>query len=142
MIEPTNKLCDGICGLVSLSSSNYSTPYAGLYFNTDNVKKAGTDISSWGGICLTYVIPETTTILELIFEEPQIAPYVASLDTKEGSANIPWSDFKPLGEEGKELLGQEIFLTAVKSIRITWKGNSSFSSSFVINSVGKYGSCK
>ncbi|WP_407445860.1 hypothetical protein [Fibrobacter sp.] len=143
IIEPTDKLCDGICGLVSLDNSNYSNPYAGLFFNIDNGKKTGTDISAWDGICLTYKIPETLLTLELIFEDSiSIDSYIANFSTSSDLANIPWSEFKPLGETGKEILEKGSFLTAVKTIRLTWKSTSSYTSSFAITSVGKYGSCQ
>ena len=142
-VDPTGKLCGGICGLVSLDTSNYSDPYAGLYFNIEDGKKTGTDISSWKGLCLTYKIPETYLSLELIFEDPiSFDSYTANFSTSSDLANIPWSEFKPLGNKGKEILEKEDFLAAVKSIKIIWKSTTPVTSSFAITSIGKYGSCQ
>ncbi len=128
---------------MSLDNSNYSNPYAGLFFNIDNGKKTGTDISAWDGICLTYKIPETLLTLELIFEDSiSIDSYIANFSTSSDLANIPWSEFKPLGKMGKEILEKDSFLAAVKTIRVTWKSTTSYTSSFAITSVGKYGSCQ
>ena len=138
----------GICGIAHFESSGSNIPYTGLYFNLLNSKQNGADITSWGGLCITYRAPEAASFkIELIQEGyPLVAStsdnYVAELDPEETSANIPWSGF--VQELGGALypIQQNTLLTNASAIKITLKGLSGTSTSFRITSIGKYNSCQ
>ena len=138
--EGTEK-CPGLCGNVYLDNSQYSTPYAGLYFNLVNAFRDGANISSWNGFCMTGQIP-SGTILELVHQQGEkIAPFVTYLESKGNSANVRWNDFIQELEEGQISLGRDDFLSQVAAIKIYWRSSLSTTIPFEITSIGTYGSC-
>ena len=148
MPDLTDECNGGICGIAHFENKGSNTPYTGLYFNLVNSKQNGADITSWGGLCITYRAPEAASLtIELIPEGFPLTTsvadnYVAELDPEETSANIPWSGFVQELGGTLYLIQQDDFLTEVAAIKIVLKGLTATSTPFRITSIGKYNSCK
>lgn len=137
--------CGGICGSAYLGE-DYEDRYVGLgFFTLDSWSKTA-DITSWGGICVSYVSDNKITLAVLPTEKVEAAMkwdhFVLKLPaSKTGSVvDIPWSKFAQSGWGVK--YDREEILKQVSRIAFEIKDISAGSMvNFNIVSVGRLGSC-
>ena len=137
--------CGGICGQAHMGMG-YEYPYLGLAFFLKADVDEMVDITSWGGICVSYTSdkdfylalhPNETIQAEMLYDD-----FLVRLPkSKEGKTiDIPWKNFSQLGwGESYEL---DKLLTEVSSIVFSFKDMSYGTVvNFNIVSVGRYNSC-
>lgn len=133
--------CGGICGSYTLDPGtlDYSA-YVGIGFNIAGQDRTPTNVSDWGGICITYVsdiglyILEKTDLTEYEYYYPEVyLPKASSPVTK----MIPWSSFEqPSYAVGTAVTGQGA-AKSLQSIGIEIRGRYE-SGNFNIISIGSY----
>ncbi|MBR3668884.1 MAG: hypothetical protein IKN70_02590 [Fibrobacter sp.] len=134
----------GIKGHVEIGPG-YDYPYAGLGFNLVSDNQEGMNISWWGGVCIVY----QSTIgfeVELVPENEAVVTeynnYLASV-LKSASMkvlDIPWSKFKQ-GSGWGQIVSQDEILASVAGINIKFSGTAGTAGDFLIQSIGRSGSC-
>ena len=134
----------GIKGHVEIGPG-YDYPYAGLGFNLVSDNQEGMNISWWGGVCIVY----QSTIgfeVELVPENEVVVTeynnYLASV-LKSASMkvlDIPWSKFKQ-GSGWGQIVSQDEILVSVAGINIKFSGTAGTAGDFLIQSIGRSGSC-
>ena len=137
--------CGGICGSAYLGE-DYENRYVGLGFFTLNSWSKTADITSWNGICVSYVSDNKITLAVLPTEKVEAAlkwdHFVLKLPaSKTGSVvDIPWSKFAQSGWGVK--YDREEILKQVSRIAFEIKDPPAGTTvNFNIVSVGRLGSC-
>lgn len=143
-LDPIIDNCGGLCGNVSLGAG-YDYPFAGLGFNLTGPDQTGADVTSWGGVCITYSA-SVAPILEVAPEnEATVTEYnnymsklkVAASKT---TVNIAWSDFKQESGWGVTV-PQASYLGMVAAVKVKFSGKAGTSGDFNIMEVGENGQC-
>ena len=143
-LDPIIDNCGGLCGNVSLGAG-YDYPFAGLGFNLTGPDQTGADVTSWGGVCITYSA-SVAPILEIAPEnEATVTEYnnymsklkVAASKT---TVNIAWSDFKQESGWGVTV-PQASYLGMVAAVKVKFSGKAGTSGDFNIMEVGENGQC-
>lgn len=143
-LDPIIDNCGGLCGNVSLGAG-YDYPFAGLGFNLTGPDQTGTDVTSWGGVCITYSA-SVAPILEIAPEnEATVTEYnnymsklkVAASKT---TVNLAWSDFKQESGWGVTV-PQASYLGMVAAVKVKFSGKAGTSGDFNIMEVGENGQC-
>lgn len=143
-LDPIIDNCGGLCGNVSLGAG-YDYPFAGLGFNLTGPDQTGADVTSWGGVCITYSA-SVAPILEVAPEnEATVTEYnnymsklkVAASKT---TVNLAWSDFKQESGWGVTV-PQASYLGMVAAVKVKFSGKAGTSGDFNIREVGENGQC-
>lgn len=143
-LDPIIDNCGGLCGNVSLGAG-YNYPFAGLGFNLTGPDQTGADVTSWGGVCITYSA-SVAPILEVAPEnEATVTEYnnymsklkVAASKT---TVNLAWSDFKQESGWGVTV-PQASYLGMVAAVKVKFSGKAGTSGDFNIMEVGENGQC-
>lgn len=143
-LDPIIDNCGGLCGNVSLGAG-YDYPFAGLGFNLTGPDQTGADVTSWGGVCITYSA-SVAPILEVAPEnEATVTEYnnymsklkVAASKT---TVNVAWSDFKQESGWGVTV-PQASYLGMVAAVKVKFSGKAGTSGDFNIMEVGENGQC-
>mgnify|MGYP006375179833 FL=1 len=143
-LDPIIDNCGGLCGNVSLGAG-YDYPFAGLGFNLTGPDQTGADVTSWGGVCITYSA-SVAPILEVAPEnEATVTEYnnymsklkVAASKT---TVNLAWSDFKQESGWGVTV-PQASYLGMVAAVKVKFSGKAGTSGDFNIMEVGENGQC-
>lgn len=135
----------GICGVATLGNA-YMYPYMGVGFLLANDETGkSSNITSWGGICVTYsserpmriaIHPKDSVQQLLDYDD-----YRVNLPKGENvTKNISWSEFKQDGWGTP--YDRDKLLTEVETINFVYENAIGESSKFSITKVGKYGTCK
>lgn len=161
ILEETVSLCDGVCGTVKLENLT-SRPMAGVGFTVAE-EDSTADISSWGGVCVTYESAMAITVALGVETDgdsinwaspfvtlPKSIKDILSLDQLLGSDKVvtrcaKWSDFKipewtnasENSQVGTVLSGEEAAKQVV-AILFMFNGESSESGAFNIKGVSTY----
>ena len=137
--------CGGICGSAYLGE-DYENRYVGFGFFTLNSWTKTADITSWNGICVSYVSDNKITLAVLPTEKVEAAMkwdhFVLKLPaSKTGSVvDIPWSKFAQSGWGVK--YDREEILKQVTRIAFEIKDIAAGTTvNFNIVSIGRLGSC-
>lgn len=143
-LDPIIDNCGGLCGQVTLGAG-YDYPFAGLGFNLTGPDQTGADVTSWGGVCITYSA-SVAPILEVAPEnEATVTEYnnymsklkVAASKT---TVDLAWSDFKQESGWGVTV-PQASYLGMVAAVKVKFSGKAGTSGDFNIMEVGENGQC-
>lgn len=143
-LDPIIDNCGGLCGTVTLGAG-YDYPFAGLGFNLTGPDQTGADVTSWGGVCITYSA-SVAPILEVAPEnEATVTEYnnymsklkVAASKT---TVDLAWSDFKQESGWGVTV-PQASYLGMVAAVKVKFSGKAGTSGDFNIMEVGENGQC-
>lgn len=132
--------CNGICGTANLENG-YEFPYAGIGIIT--LDNSTVDISSWGGICVSYESDEQINVAihpdEAEQEKMQWDDYRFTVPAGSRTIDIPWSKFSQSGYGPSYSI--TTLLTKVQSIVFAYQDLGTVSTHFNIVGVGKMGTC-
>lgn len=132
--------CNGICGTANLENG-YDFPYAGIGIITQD--NSTVDISSWGGICVSYESDEQINVAihpdEAEQEKMQWDDYRFTVPAGSRTIDIPWSKFSQRGYGPSYSI--TTLLTKVQSIVFAYQDLGTVSTHFNIVGVGKMGTC-
>lgn len=147
-LDPIIDYCEGLCGTYELNKGTLTfAPFAGVGFNVagedDYGMPVSADISSWGGICVTYSA-DIPVKLELVMDDP----HEAELDFDHPIVLMPkaitdaqkcydWSRFKQEGWGSGKITGEDASQKTA-SIRFSFAGPSGSKGKFNILSIGRY----
>lgn len=143
-LDPIIDNCGGLCGNVSLGAG-YDYPFAGLGFNLTGPDQTGADVTSWGGVCITYSA-SVAPILEIAPEDEATVTeynnYMSKLKVaaSKTTVNIAWSDFKQESGWGVTV-PQASYLGMVAAVKVKFSGKAGTSGDFNIREVGENGQC-
>ena len=132
--------CNGICGTANLENG-YEFPYAGIGIIT--LDNSTVDISSWGGICVSYESDEQINVAihpdEAEQEKMQWDDYRFTVPAGSRTIDIPWSMFSQRGYGPSYSI--TTLLTKVQSIVFAYQDLGTVSTHFNIVGVGRLGTC-
>ena len=138
--------CGGICGTAHVETG-YEYPYLGLSFLIKDNPEKMVDITSWGGICLSYTSNEGFFVAlhpnDSIQAVMEYDDYVYAVSKSEGGnvVDIPWSKFNQLGWGAKydrtKLLKQ---VSSIVALMVKDRASGE-RVDFNIVSIGKLGTC-
>lgn len=116
------------------------TSYAGIHFYYING-----DISDWGGICLVYQSTLNFGIELAVKNEEVVTGYdnykaVVKSSPTMVAVDFPWSSFKQGGWGVR--VGQEFALANIEDIRLKFEGYAYTDGTYIIQSMGRLGTCK
>lgn len=143
-LDPIIDNCGGLCGNVSLGAG-YDYPFAGLGFNLTGPAQTGADVTSWGGVCITYSA-SVAPILEVAPEDEATVTeynnYMSKLKVaaSKTTVNLAWSDFKQESGWGVTV-PQASYLGMVAAVKVKFSGKAGTSGDFNIMEVGENGQC-
>lgn len=143
-LDPIIDNCGGLCGNVSLGAG-YDYPFAGLGFNLTGPDQTGADVTSWGGVCITYSA-SVAPILEVAPEDEATVTeynnYMSKLKVaaSKTTVNLAWSDFKQEAGWGVTV-PQASYLGMVAAVKVKFSGKAGTSGDFNIMEVGENGQC-
>lgn len=143
-LDPIIDNCGGLCGNVSLGAG-YDYPFAGLGFNLTGPDQTGADVTSWGGVCITYSA-SVAPILEVAPENEgtvtEYNNYMSKLKVaaSKTTVNLAWSDFKQESGWGVTV-PQASYLGMVAAVKVKFSGKAGTSGDFNIMEVGENGQC-
>ena len=143
-LDPIIDNCGGLCGNVSLGAG-YDYPFAGLGFNLTGPDQTGADVTSWGGVCITYSA-SVAPILEVAPENEatvtEFNNYMSKLKVaaSKTTVNLAWSDFKQESGWGVTV-PQASYLGMVAAVKVKFSGKAGTSGDFNIMEVGENGQC-
>ena len=142
---PLTEAYQGIKGTVMIGAG-YDYPYVGLGFNLVSGDQEGTDISSWGGICLVYSSNLNFAIELQVEDEAMVTEYNNYKATVARSANMttidyPWSKFRQEVGWGKTVVIDSV-LRKTAAIKLKYQGVAGSTGDFVFYSFGRLGTCK
>lgn len=134
----------GLKGSVTLGAG-YDYPFAGLAFNIKNERKEGVDISAWGGICLVYQSTVGLAIQLEVEDDVNVTEYnnykvAVPKSATMTVADFPWAKFKQELGWGKTV-SQGTVLADVATIKLHFSGSAGTSGDFLIQSLGRAGTC-
>ena len=132
--------CNGICGTANLENG-YDFPYAGIGIITQD--NSTVDISSWGGICVSYESDEQINVAihpdEAEQEKMLWDDYRFTVPAGSRTIDIPWSKFSQRGYGPSYSI--TTLLTKVQSIVFAYQDLGTGAAHFNIVGVGKMGTC-
>ena len=143
-LDPIIDNCGGLCGQVNLGAG-YDYPFAGLGFNLTGPDQTGADVTSWGGVCITYSA-SVAPILEVAPEDEATVTeynnYMSKLKVaaSKTTVNLAWSDFKQESGWGVTV-PQASYLGMVAAVKVKFSGKAGTSGDFNIMEVGENGQC-
>lgn len=143
-LDPIIDNCGGLCGNVSLGAG-YDYPFAGVGFNLTGPDQTGADVTSWGGVCITYSA-SVAPILEVAPEDEATVTeynnYMSKLKVaaSKTTVDIAWSDFKQESGWGVTV-PQASYLGMVAAVKVKFSGKAGTSGDFNIMEVGENGQC-
>lgn len=143
-LDPIIDNCGGLCGNVSLGAG-YDYPFAGIGFNLTGPDQTGADVTSWGGVCITYSA-SVAPILEVAPEDEATVTeynnYMSKLKVaaSKTTVNLAWSDFKQESGWGVTV-PQASYLGMVAAVKVKFSGKAGTSGDFNIMEVGENGQC-
>lgn len=143
-LDPIIDNCGGLCGNVSLGAG-YDYPFAGLGFNLTGPDQTGADVTSWGGVCITYTA-SVAPILEVAPENEgtvtEYNNYMSKLKVaaSKTTVDLAWSDFKQESGWGVTV-PQASYLGMVAAVKVKFSGKAGTSGDFNIMEVGENGQC-
>lgn len=143
-LDPIIDNCGGLCGNVSLGAG-YDYPFAGLGFNLTGPDQTGADVTSWGGVCITYSA-SVAPILEVAPEDEATVTeynnYMSKLKVaaSKTTVDLAWSDFKQESGWGVTV-PQASYLGMVAAVKVKFSGKAGTSGDFNIMEVGENGQC-
>ena len=143
-LDPIIDNCGGLCGNVSLGAG-YDYPFAGLGFNLTGPDQTGADVTSWGGVCITYSA-SVAPILEVAPEDEATVTeynnYMSKLKVaaSKTTVDLAWSDFKQESGWGVTV-PQASYLGMVAAVKVKFSGKAGTSGDFNIREVGENGQC-
>lgn len=143
-LDPIIDNCGGLCGNVSLGAG-YDYPFAGLGFNLTGPDQTGADVTSWGGVCITYSA-SVAPVLEIAPEDEATVTeynnYMSKLKVaaSKTTVNLAWSDFKQESGWGVTV-PQASYLGMVAAVKVKFSGKAGTSGDFNIMEVGENGQC-
>lgn len=143
-LDPIIDNCGGLCGQVTLGAG-YDYPFAGLGFNLTGPDQTGADVTSWGGVCITYSA-SVAPILEVAPEDEATVTeynnYMSKLKVaaSKTTVNLAWSDFKQESGWGVTV-PQASYLGMVAAVKVKFSGKAGTSGDFNIMEVGENGQC-
>lgn len=143
-LDPIIDHCMGLCGTVTLGAG-YDYPFAGLGFNLTGAAQTGADVTSWGGICITYTAG-VAPVLEIAPEDEATVTeynnYMSKLKVAASAStlNLAWSDFKQESGWGVTV-PQASYLTMIAAVKIKFSGKAGTSGDFNIIEIGENGAC-
>lgn len=143
-LDPIIDNCGGLCGNVSLGAG-YDYPFAGLGFNLTGPDQTGADVTSWGGVCITYSA-SVAPILEVAPEDEATVTVYNNYTSKlkvaasKTTVNLAWSDFKQESGWGVTV-PQASYLGMVAAVKVKFSGKAGTSGDFNIMEVGENGQC-
>ena len=135
----------GIKGTVSIGKG-YEYPYAGLGFFLVNDYQEGMDIDWWNGICLVYQSTISLTVELQVEDEAVVTEYnnykanVPASPNKITMIDIGWSKFKQESGWGVTVSQAQV-LEKVAGIKLKFSGTAETVGDFLIQSIGRSGSC-
>lgn len=143
--EPVIDECKGFCGTIEFG--NTPNPEAGVGFLVADYGKTA-DISSWGGLCITYSsdVPLRISIVSELTDNsdiksmPQIyLPSSLQADASESTITqcARWHDFSYSPQLSDTIFGDDVVVKA-KAIVFAFIGSSSETKKFNIKVVGTY----
>lgn len=144
-MDPIIDECGGVCGTATLGGP-YKYPFVGVGFNLSGGDQGGNDISSWGGICISYKSTGIAPALELApANEGDVTAYnnyKASLKiaATETVVDLPWSSFKQETGWGTKV-DQATVLASAAAIKFKIAGTAGKSTDFNIAKIGELGKC-
>lgn len=144
-MDPIIDYCSGVCGVATMGSG-YEYPYVGIGFNIGGGDQLGYDISSWGGICLTYKSDGIAPALEIAPEGEQAMTgynnYKASLKiaASNTTVNLAWTDFNQESGWGTKV-DQSTVLAKAAAIKFKIATTAGKSTNFNIAQIGENGKC-
>lgn len=144
-MDPIIDECKGVCGTATLGGP-YKYPFVGVGFNLSGSDQGGNDISSWGGICLSYKSTGIAPALELApaneGDVTEYNNYKASLKiaATETVVDLPWASFKQENGWGKKV-DQATVLASAAAIKFKLAGTAGKSTDFNIAKIGELGKC-
>lgn len=143
-LDPIIDNCGGLCGNVSLGAG-YDYPFAGIGFNLTGPDQTGADVTSWGGVCITYSA-SVAPILEVAPEDEATVTeynnYMSKLKVaaSKTTVNLAWSDFKQESGWGVTV-PQASYLGMVAAVKVKFSGKAGTSGDFNVMEVGENGQC-
>lgn len=143
-LDPIIDNCGGLCGNVSLGAG-YDYPFAGIGFNLTGPDQTGADVTSWGGVCITYSA-SVAPILEVAPEKEATVTeynnYMSKLKVaaSKTTVNLAWSDFKQEPGWGVTV-PQASYLGMVAAVKVKFSGKAGTSGDFNVMEVGENGQC-
>lgn len=143
-LDPIIDHCMGLCGTVTLGAG-YEYPFAGLGFNLTGAAQTGADVTSWGGICITYTA-SVAPVLEIAPEDEATVTkynnYMSKLKVAASAStlNLAWADFKQESGWGVTV-PQASYLTMIAAVKIKFSGKAGTSGDFNIIEIGENGAC-
>lgn len=144
-MDPIIDECGGVCGTATLGGP-YKYPFVGVGFNLSGGDQGGNDISSWGGICISYKSTGIAPALELApANEGDVTAfnnYKASLKiaATETVVDLPWASFKQENGWGTKV-DQATVLASAAAIKFKLAGTAGKSTEFNIAQIGELGKC-
>lgn len=140
-------LCEaygGLKGTVSLGAG-YDYPYAGIGFNVTGEDQLGGDITSWGGICLTYQSTLGFGIELGVENEKTVTEYNNYKATVPKAASMTvtsftWEKFKQGTGWGK-IVDQPEVLAKTAAIKLKFEGTAGTTGDFIIKQIGSNDIC-
>ncbi len=144
-MDPIIDACGGVCGSVTLGGP-YKYPFVGVGFNLSGGDQGGNDISSWGGICISYKSTGIAPALEIAPESESTVTgynnYKASLKimASETVVDLPWSSFKQEAGWGTKV-DQSVVLASAAAIKFKIAGTAGKTTEFNIAQIGELGKC-
>lgn len=143
-LDPIIDHCMGLCGTVTLGAG-YDYPFAGLGFNLTGPDQTGADVTSWGGLCITYTAA-VAPVLEIAPEDEATVTeynnYMSKLKVAASAStlNLAWSDFKQESGWGVTV-PQASYLAMVAAVKVKFSGKAGTSGDFNIIEIGENGAC-
>lgn len=144
--EPIVEACHGVCGTFSLNKGTLdSDPFVVVGFNiggedAESGIPVAVDVSSWGGVCVTYAADNAMTIEmglgDIVDEElGQDLPFVSLSKSPNGATKcFNWSQFKQAGFGASRISGEEAAAKLV-AVRFKIQGASGLAGNFNIMAV-------
>ncbi len=144
-MDPIIDFCGGVCGVATMGDG-YQYPYVGIGFNIGGGSQNGYDISSWGGICLSYKSDGISPALEIAPEDEatltEYNNYKATLKiaASETTVDLAWADFKQESGWGVKV-EQSTVLAKAAAIKFKIATTAGKSTNFNIAQIGENGKC-
>ena len=137
--------CGGICGKATLGDG-YMYPYMGVGFVVANDDTGeSSDITDWGGICVTYSADKPMRIAihpkDSVQQLLDYDDYRTELPPGTNvTANVPWSGFHQDGWGTP--YDQALLLTQIETVIFVYQDGSWYdAATFSITKIGKLGTC-
>ncbi len=144
-MDPIIDMCGGVCGTATMGGP-YLYPFVGVGFNLSGGDQTGNNISSWGGICISYKSTGIAPALEIAPENEGTVTgynnYKASLkiQASEAVVDLDWTSFKQESGWGTKV-DQSVVLASAAAIKFKIAAADGKSTEFNIAQIGELGKC-